>query len=362
MSAGICQQLLDQYAESAALSPRLVPFCPKGDTPFLDNPFLMAPMAGVTDAAWRIMARAGGAALAYTEMVSVAGIHYSGDKTWALVVPKDPEPDIAVQLFGSKPEQFRVATAAICERLGEKLALIDINMACPVPKVTRKGEGSALLDEPERATQIVAACLAEAGDVPVTAKIRSGRVPHRIVAPEIARVLEQAGVAAITVHGRTASQLYHGEADWGVVRDVVEAVDVPVIGSGDVLSAEVAAMRLATSGVKAVMIARGTYGNPWIFRDAQDARGTRLYSESETSQRETSPLAPLRPLGTRLNALRLHVRLMDAVGTHMARARSLSAWYLKGIPEAAAWRARAVSCRTTQDFLDLCDAVESEVC
>ena len=363
MSAGICQQLLDQYAESAALSPRLVPFSPKGDTPFLDklreNPLLMAPMAGVTDAAWRIMAQAGGAALAYTEMVSVAGIHYGGDKTWELVIPHEDEPDIAVQLFGSKPEQFREATAAICERLGEKLALIDINMACPVPKVTRKGEGSALLDDPERATQIVAACLAEAGDVPVTAKIRSGRVPHRIVAPEFARALERAGVAAITVHGRTASQLYHGEADWGVVRDVVEAVDVPVIGSGDVLSAEVAAMRLATSGAAAVMVARGTYGNPWIFRDAQGATEADVYPNLETTQRETSPL---RPLGTRLNALRLHVRLMDAVGTHMARARSLSAWYLKGIPEAAAWRARAVTCRTTQDFLDLCDAVESEVC
>ena len=362
MSAGICQQLLDQYAKSAALSPRLVPFCPKGDTPFLDNPFLMAPMAGVTDAAWRIMARAGGAALAYTEMVSVAGIHYGGDKTWELVIPHEDEPDIAVQLFGSKPEQFREATAAICERLGERLALIDVNMACPVPKVTRKGEGSALLDEPERATQIVAACLSEAGDVPVTAKIRSGRVPHRIVAPEFARALEQSGVAAITVHGRTASQLYHGEADWGVVRDVVEAVDVPVIGSGDVLSAEMAAMRLETSGVVAVMIARGTYGNPWIFRDAQElagrAKGTEACTGPETKQGETSPL---RPLVTRLNALRLHVRLMDAVGTHMARARSLSAWYLKGIPEAAAWRARAVSCRTTQDFLDLCDAVESEV-
>ena len=110
-------------------------------------------------------------------------------------------------------------------------------------------------------------------------------------------------------------------------------------------------MRLATSGAAAVMVARGTYGNPWIFRDVRgDTKGT---------QRETSPL---RTLGTRLNALRLHVRLMDAVGTHMARARSLSAWYLKGIPEAAAWRARAVTCRTTQDFLDLCDAVESEVC
>ncbi|MBQ6490732.1 MAG: tRNA-dihydrouridine synthase [Atopobiaceae bacterium] len=369
MAAHVCQALLDELAPAAGLSASIEPFSQMGDARqggslrerLANNPLLMAPMAGVSDAAWRLMARAGGAVLAYTEMVSVTGIHYGGDKTWELVIPNEAEPDIAVQLFGSKPEQFREATAAICERLGEKLALIDINMACPVPKVTRKGEGSALLDDPDRASDIVRACLVEAGDVPVTAKIRSGRVPHRIVAPEFARALEQAGVAAVTVHGRTASQLYRGEADWGVVRDVVEAVDLPVIGSGDVLTAETAAMRLTTSGATAVMIARGTYGNPWIFHDARGVMEADVYSNLETSQRETSPLAPLRPLGTRLNALRLHIRLMDAVGTHMARGRSLCAWYLKGIPDAAAWRNRAMACRTTQDFLDTIDAVEREV-
>jgi len=352
MAAHVCQVLLDELAPAAGLSASIEPFSQMGDARqggslrerLANNPLLMAPMAGVSDAAWRLMARAGGAALAYTEMVSVAGIHYGGDKTWELVVPNEAEPDIAVQLFGSKPEQFREATAAVRERLGERLALVDVNMACPVPKVTRKGEGSALLDDPDRACDIVRACLAEAGDVPVTAKIRSGRVPHRIVAPEFAHALEQAGVAAITVHGRTASQLYRGEADWDVVRAVVEAVDVPVIGSGDVLDANAARMRLATTGVSGLMVARGTYGNPWIFRDA-------CHGDVPCD----------RPLEMRLAALRLHIRLMDAVGTHMARARSLCAWYFKGIPEAAAWRNRAMACRTTQDFLDTIDAVEREV-
>ena len=143
-------------------------------------------MAGVTDGAWRLVARAGGAALAYSEMVSVAGIHYGGAKTWELALPARGETELAVQLFGSRPEQFREATAAVAERLGERLALIDINMACPVRKVTSRGEGSALLDEPERAASIVRACLAET-QVPVTCKIRCGRRVGEEIAPAFAR-------------------------------------------------------------------------------------------------------------------------------------------------------------------------------
>jgi nifR3 family TIM-barrel protein len=190
-------------------------------------------------------------------MVSVAGIHYGGEtggqKTWDLVLPHDPEPDIAVQLFGSKPEQFREAASRVQERLQGRLALIDINMACPVPKVTRKGEGSALLDDPALAAEIVRACVEEA-DVPVTCKIRRSRQPGPEQAPDFARAMEQAGASAIAVHGRTASQLYRGQADWDAVRHVVEAVDVPVIGSGDVLDAHAASAMRAATGVAAVMV------------------------------------------------------------------------------------------------------------
>ena len=175
---------------------------------FKVEPFLMAPMAGVSDAAYRTMARAGGAGLAYTEMVSCAGLHYGGEKTWELVEPAETEPDIAVQLFGSKPELFREAATSVLERLGNRLALIDINMACPVPKVTKKGEGSALLDNPELAAAIVQACIEGAGaQVPVTAKIRRGRRMGEEVAPEFARAMEAAGASAIAVHGRFANQL-----------------------------------------------------------------------------------------------------------------------------------------------------------
>lgn len=333
--------ILAAYALQTGLAARIEPFPRAGSlrTRLAARPFLMAPMAGVSDAAYRMMARAGGASLAYSEMVSVAGLHYGGAKTWELVVPHDPEPDIAVQLFGSDPEQFREAAALVAARLGERLVLVDINMACPVPKVTRKGEGSALLDDPVRAASIVRACVDEVG-VPVTVKIRSARrTGEPEVAPDFARAMEQAGAAAVAVHGRTASQLYRGEADWGVVRRVVDAVEIPVIGSGDVRSSADAVRMLRETGADAVMVARGTYGNPWVFAGALGLlRGEEAHEPT---------------VGERLAAFACHVRLLDATGAHLARARSLAGWYLRGLPHAAQWRERAMHCRTTEEYLQL---------
>ncbi len=299
------------------------------------NALLMAPMAGVSDAAYRIIARSHGAALAYSEMVSVAGLHYGSDKTWDLLVPNDAEPDLAVQLFGADPSQFREATAAVARRLGDRLALIDINMACPMPKVTKGGAGAALLDEPTLAAEIVRACRAgldDAGsDVAVTAKIRRGRRTDEEVAPFFAQALEQAGASAIAIHGRYASQLYRGEADWGCVRRVTEAVGVPVIGSGDVFSHDDALRMLEETGCATVMVARGTYGNPWVF------------SGHEPTTKE------------RIDAFARHVRLLDQTGAHMARARSLAGWYFKGMPRAASLRGEAVRCSNANEFLSLAE-------
>lgn len=307
--------------------------------------FLMAPMAGVSDAAYRTMARAGGAALAYTEMVSCAGLHYGGEKTWELVDPAETEPDIAVQLFGSKPELFREAAASVFERLRDRLALIDINMACPVPKVTKKGEGSALLDNPELAASLVRACIEGSGaQVPVTVKIRRGRRMGEEVAPEFARAMEAAGASAIAVHGRFANQLYHGEADWGCVSRVAKAVSVPVIGSGDVSSAQAAARMLAETGASAVMIARGSYGNPWIFRDAAALRLGKKPEPHDAHEK--------------IAAFRCHVRLLAATGANLKRARSLAGWYLRGIPEAARLRGMAVTCLSLEDYLAVADEAE----
>ena len=341
--------ILRECAPDTGLAPAVRPFPREGTLAerLAQNPFLMAPMAGVSDAAYRMMARAGGAALAYSEMVSVAGLHYGGAKTWELVVPHDLEPDIAVQLFGSQPEQFREAVALVGERLGERLALIDINMACPVPKVTRKGEGSALLDDPDRAAAIVRACLDEAG-VLVTVKIRSARrTGEPEVAPEFARAMEQAGASAVAVHGRTASQMYRGEADWGVVSRVADAVKIPVIGSGDVRSADDAARKLRSTGATAVMVARGTYGNPWIFDGAR-----RIMAGGS---------APTIPIEERLSAFVCHVRLLKATGAHMARARSLAGWYLRGVPNAAQWRERAMHCNGVEEYCALTDALRADM-
>ena len=320
-------EVLAAFAPAASLAPT----CPAWDGE-LSGRLLMAPMAGVSDVAYRLMARAGGAALAYSEMVSCAGLHY-GEKSWELVDPDPAEPEIAVQLFGSKPELFREAAERVAARLGERLALLDVNMACPVPKVTRKGEGSALLEDPALAAKIVAACREGAPGVAVTVKIRRGRYMGQEVAPEFARAMEAAGAAAVAVHGRFATQMYHGEADWGVIDRVADAVGVPVIASGDMLTHEAAKRALAQTGASAVMVARGTYGNPWVF------------SGHEPSAAE------------KIAAFECHVRLLEATGAHLKRARSLAGWYFKGMPDAARWRNAAMSCVTAEEFL----AVAAEV-
>jgi nifR3 family TIM-barrel protein len=352
------QDILKESAPRTGLSWSMEPFATgAGLTERLAaRPFLMAPMAGVSNAAYRIMARAGGAALAYSEMVSVAGLCFGAAKSWELVLPKDPEPDLAVQLFGAKPDQFQKAAKLVASRLASRLVLLDINMACPVPKVTRKGEGSALMDDPVRAYEIVVACrrgvseaAAELGTapVPVTCKIRRGIKGGKELAPVFAEAMEEAGAAAIAVHGRFADQLYQGQADWGVIARVASAVSIPVIASGDIFDAERANLVLNETGAAVAMIARGSYGNPWIFGDAERIR--------------KGEAAPVHSLRQRLAALACHVRLLDATGAHIVRARSLAGWYLKGIPDAAHWRDVAMHCKTTGEFLAMVEAIAKEL-
>ena len=312
------------------------------------RPFLMAPMAGVTDAAYRIMMRRHGAPVAYSEMVSVAGLAYASERTWELVLPADEEPSIAVQLFGSKPEQFASAVEAVQERVGDKLALIDINMACPARKVITKGEGSALMENPNLAAAIMRAATDHA-TVPVTAKIRIGFMTGDRVAPAFAAMLEEAGAAAVAVHGRSAKQLYTGQADWSIINEVAAAVSVPVIGSGDVYSAADAVRMLTQTAASGVFIARGTYGNPWVFDDAQA-----LWHDG------VEP--PGHDAHERLAALREHLALTHRlVPRAMARARTYATWYLKGLPHAAAWRGRVVRCSTYEEFCTLVDEIEADL-
>lgn len=314
---------------------------------YAQQPFLMAPMAGVTDAAYRIMCRRRGAELAYTEMVSVAGLSYKSAKTWVLVEPEPEEPQICVQLFGSKPEQFAFAVNAVQEHVGDKLSLIDINMACPARKVVTKGEGSALMKTPELAEDIVRSAVREA-NVPITVKIRKGYAAGENTAAEYAARMEQAGAAAVAVHGRTANQLYAGAADWSVIDEVAARVSVPVIGSGDVFSAEDAARMLQTTSANAVFIARGTYGNPWVFGDARALAFDGVF-------------VPVHGAYERLEALREHLGLLHSTQPFMARGRTFASWYLKGMPHAATWRGRVVRCTTYEEFMALLDEIEVDV-
>ena len=314
---------------------------------YAEQPFLMAPMAGVTDGAYRIMCRRRGAQTCFTEMVSVAGLAYDSAKTWVLVDSEPEEPQICVQLFGSRPEQFARATAAVQERLGERLTLIDINMACPARKVIKKCEGSALMDAPELAGEIVRACVAEA-QVPVTAKIRIGFKRGERNAAPFAAMLEQNGAAAVAVHGRTADQLYTGKADWTAIDEVAAHVSIPVIGSGDVFSAEEAVRMLTTTAASAVFIARGTYGNPWVFGDAR------------ALWRGELDAVPVRTAAEKLDALREHLGLLHDTQPFMARARTFGGWYLKGLLHASAWRRELVQCTAYEEYLDLLDRIEAD--
>lgn len=370
-NAAISQGTMTHAANATQLAP-----LSRDDIPgiFAKHPFVAAPMASVSDKSYRIVNECAGAGFAYSEMVSVAGLHYDSDKTWDLICPSDVEKPLVVQLFGSKPDQFRAAAARIAERLSGRLLFFDVNMACPVAKVTKKGEGSALMCAPKNAAAIVRALCAETS-VAVTCKIRRGYEQGNETASDFARVLEDAGAAAITVHGRYAKQLYSGNSCDACIERVARAISVPTIASGDILTPERACTLASLPGVAGVMIARGTYGNPWIFSDAyrlfSQQQGTTYDSASYGGgvsagvhvPADASRTAPSRRSHlARLAAMRLSVHLLAAHGSHMARARSIMSWYLAAFPHAKAWRARFMTCKTLSDFLACINELERTVC
>lgn len=224
----------------------------------------LAPMAGVSDLGFRTLARRYGAGLTYTEMISVCGLMYRNRQTQQLTAVAPIETPCAVQLFGSDPAVFAKAVVHPCIL---PFDLIDINMGCPVHKVVSRGEGSALMKDPARAADIVRACVEVADGRPVTAKIRAGW--DKVTAPQFALAMQEAGAAAVTVHGRTRSQLYAGQCDLHVIAEVVQAVDVPVIGNGDVRSVEDYRRMKENTGCAGVMIARGAIGHTSLFAEVQ---------------------------------------------------------------------------------------------
>ena len=306
----------------------------------LKNNVFLAPMAGVTDMAFRILCKRQGCGLTYTEMVSAKGLHYKSDNTAVLLEIAEEEKPAAAQVFGSEPDI--VAEAARQAEAGGA-AIIDINMGCPTPKIVRNGDGSALMKSPVLVGEIVRSTVA-AVEVPVTIKIRKGWDEKSVNAVEIASIAAMEGAAAITVHGRTREQFYSGTADWNIIKRVKDAVDIPVIGNGDVITPQDAGRMIEETGCDAVMIGRGAQGNPWIFkRTAEYLRTGELLPEPDFEQR--------------VLAIMEHMDMVTELkgeGTGVKEMRKHAAWYLKGMPGSAKVKAeifKLTICSQVKDIL-----------
>lgn len=292
----------------------------------LENSYVLGPMAGVTDLPFRLLCKEQRAGLLCMEMVSAKGIFYNNKNTESLLQIHPEEVPVSLQFFGSDPK----IVSEMAKRVEERpFSILDINMGCPVPKVVRNGEGSALMKNPKLVYELVSATV-KAIKKPVTVKIRKGFDDEHINAVEIAKIIEEAGAAAVAVHGRTREQYYSGKADWEIIRQVKEAVSIPVIGNGDVTSGEKAIAMREQTGCDGVMIARGAQGNPWIF--------------SELLEYERTGRLPDRPDVEEIKQTMLrHARLqIEYKGdfTGIREMRKHVAWYTKGLHGAARLRDR----------------------
>ena len=290
----------------------------------LKNAIALAPMAGVTDLPFRLLCKEQGCGLMYTEMVSAKALLYKNRNTKPLLETRPEEEPVAVQLFGSDPEIMSEMALQLEEG---PYAIIDVNMGCPVPKIVNNGEGSALMKDPKLAEQILTAMVKKLHK-PVTVKFRKGFNDSNINAVEFAKMAESCGGAAVAVHGRTREQYYSGKADWEIIRQVKEAVKIPVIGNGDVTSARLAADMREQTGCDGVMIGRGAQGNPWIFHE--------LLVYEETGQ------IPERPNIQQIcDTILRHARLqIEFKGEYLGirEMRKHTAWYTKGMTGSARLR------------------------
>lgn len=234
----------------------------------LKNNVFLAPMAGVTDISFRGLCKNKGCSLVYTEMVSSKALYYGSDNTEQLLRISEEEKPVAVQMFGNDPKVMAEVTEKYFNE-NKDICIVDINMGCPAPKIVKNGEGSALMKEPKLAYEIVKA-VKEVSNKPVTVKFRKGFDKDNINAVYFAQLMEDAGVDAIAVHGRTREQMYEGKADWDIIRQVKEVVKIPVIGNGDVVTADDAKRMISMTNCDGIMIARGSMGNPWIFKQVSD--------------------------------------------------------------------------------------------
>lgn len=299
----------------------------------------LAPMAGVTDRAFRELCVAFGASYVVGEMVSAKGISFNSERSKELMLLSENERPAAVQLFGSEPQTVAAAAVTAMEY---KPDIIDINMGCPAPKISGNGAGSALMKNPDLCGKIVEA-VCKAVDVPITIKIRKGWDDKSVNAVEVAKICEQAGASAITVHGRTREQFYSGKADLDIISEVKKAVNIPVIGNGDITNANDAAQMLEKTNCDMVMIGRGALGNPWIFR------------EINAWLNDLRPMFPPSP-AEKVTVILRHIQAMcDYKGEEVAmrEARKHVGWYMKGFKNAAELRREAGYLKTYEELIEL---------
>lgn len=303
----------------------------------LENNIILAPMAGITDLAFRKLCKENGAGLVVTEMVSAKAIYYNDEKTMKMLNMEGEKRPVSIQIFGNEPEVMAEAV----KLLEGKSEIIDINMGCPAPKVVKNGDGSKLLLDLELVEKIVKAVVA-VSKVPVTVKLRSGWDENNIVAVEAAKIIERCGAAAITIHGRTRSQFYSGKADWDIIKQVKEAVSIPVIGNGDIVDEKTAEEMFKYTNVDGIMIGRATLGNPWIFKHIIN-----YLEEDEILKTETN--------SEKLDTIKRHfLMLLEEKGEYTAvrEIRKHVAWYVKNMTDASRFKCLINQVETKEDFLE----------